>query len=74
MSAKKISKVRTPKKISSRKLAVTASTSSTTDGEFERAGKAADFVFSQTALRPKIALVLGSGLGAFASAGAMIMT
>jgi purine-nucleoside phosphorylase len=35
-------------------------------GEFERAGEAADFIFSQTALRPKIALVLGSGLGAFA--------
>ncbi len=34
--------------------------------EFERAGQAADFIFSQTALRPKIALVLGSGLGAFA--------
>jgi purine-nucleoside phosphorylase len=35
-------------------------------GEFERAGEAADFIFSQTDLRPKIALVLGSGLGAFA--------
>jgi purine-nucleoside phosphorylase len=35
-------------------------------GEFERAGLAADFIFSRTALRPKIALVLGSGLGAFA--------
>ena len=35
-------------------------------GEFERAGQAADFVFSRTKLRPKIALVLGSGLGAFA--------
>jgi purine-nucleoside phosphorylase len=35
-------------------------------GEFERAGEAADFIFSQTSLRPKIALVLGSGLGAFA--------
>jgi purine-nucleoside phosphorylase len=34
--------------------------------EFERAEAAANFVFSQTALRPKIALVLGSGLGAFA--------
>ena len=37
-----------------------------TRGEFERAGEAADFIFSQTSLRPKIALVLGSGLGAFA--------
>ena len=35
-------------------------------GEFERAGLAADFIFSQTKLRPQIALVLGSGLGAFA--------
>src|SRR5437868_9169615 len=35
-------------------------------GEFERAGFAAAFVFSRTRLRPKIALVLGSGLGAFA--------
>jgi len=35
-------------------------------GEFERAGVAADFISSQTSLRPKIALVLGSGLGAFA--------
>jgi len=36
------------------------------DREFERAGEAADFIFSQTKLRPQIALVLGSGLGAFA--------
>jgi purine-nucleoside phosphorylase len=35
-------------------------------GEFERAGLAADFIFSRTKLRPRIALVLGSGLGAFA--------
>jgi purine-nucleoside phosphorylase len=35
-------------------------------GEFERAGIAADFIFSRTFLRPEIALVLGSGLGAFA--------
>ena len=34
-------------------------------GEYECAKEAADFVFSQTDLRPKIALVLGSGLGAF---------
>jgi len=44
-----------PKKISSRK-----------SGEFERAEAAAKFIFKQTKLRPKIALVLGSGLGAFA--------
>jgi purine-nucleoside phosphorylase len=35
-------------------------------GEFERAGEAAGFIYSQTALRPRIALVLGSGLGGFA--------
>jgi purine-nucleoside phosphorylase len=34
--------------------------------EFERAEAAAKHIFSQTALRPKIALILGSGLGAFA--------
>src|SRR5215469_12849359 len=35
-------------------------------GEFERAGRATDFIFSRSKLRPQIALVLGSGLGAFA--------
>ncbi len=34
--------------------------------EFDRAESAANFIFSKTHLRPKIALVLGSGLGAFA--------
>jgi purine-nucleoside phosphorylase len=34
--------------------------------EFERAGLAADFISSRSPLKPKIALVLGSGLGAFA--------
>jgi purine-nucleoside phosphorylase len=34
--------------------------------EFDRAQAAADFIHSKTSLRPKIALVLGSGLGAFA--------
>lgn len=34
--------------------------------EFARARRAAKFIFSKTKLRPKIALILGSGLGAFA--------
>jgi purine-nucleoside phosphorylase len=34
--------------------------------EYERAEAAAQFIFSRTKLRPKIALVLGSGLGPFA--------
>jgi purine-nucleoside phosphorylase len=34
--------------------------------EFDRAQAAAAFICSKTSLRPKIALVLGSGLGAFA--------
>ncbi|HMI52973.1 MAG TPA: purine-nucleoside phosphorylase [Candidatus Saccharimonadales bacterium] len=35
-------------------------------GEFERADLAASYILEKTALRPPIALVLGSGLGAFA--------
>src|SRR5580692_7774502 len=34
--------------------------------EFAEAERAAKFIFSKTKLRPKIALVLGSGLGGFA--------
>src|SRR5580704_9157528 len=36
------------------------------ESEFDRAQSAASFILSKTSLRPKIALVLGSGLGAFA--------
>jgi len=36
------------------------------DTEFARADRAAKFILAKTRLRPKIALVLGSGLGAFA--------
>jgi purine-nucleoside phosphorylase len=36
-------------------------------GEFARATRAAKFIQSKTKLRPKVALVLGSGLGAFAN-------
>jgi len=35
-------------------------------GEFEKASRAAKFIESKTKLRPKVGLVLGSGLGAFA--------
>jgi purine-nucleoside phosphorylase len=38
----------------------------TTDDEFSRAQNAADFLLSQTGLRPEIGLILGSGLGSFA--------
>jgi purine-nucleoside phosphorylase len=34
--------------------------------QFERAARAAQFVLERTSIRPRIALVLGSGLGAFA--------
>jgi purine-nucleoside phosphorylase len=40
--------------------------SSARDSEFARAERAAKFILAKTRLRPKIALVLGSGLGAFA--------
>ncbi|HKC71406.1 MAG TPA: purine-nucleoside phosphorylase [Terriglobales bacterium] len=36
------------------------------DDEFTRAEQAAQFILAKTRLRPKIAVVLGSGLGAFA--------
>jgi purine-nucleoside phosphorylase len=40
--------------------------SSVESDEYDRAEAAAQFIFSRTELRPKIALVLGSGLGPFA--------
>src|ERR1700722_10417211 len=43
-----------------------ARASKSPDSEFGRAEVAAQFVFSKSKLRPQIALVLGSGLGAFA--------
>jgi len=39
---------------------------STRGDEFARAERAAKFILSKTKLRPRIGLVLGSGLGAFA--------
>jgi purine-nucleoside phosphorylase len=55
-------------KVSSKAAKKSAATGSrqTTLGEFAKAQAAAQFIFSKTKLRPKIALVLGSGLGAFA--------
>jgi len=47
-------------------LSVPAAVPIAPECEFERAEAAAQFIFSQTFARPKIALVLGSGLGAFA--------
>lgn len=38
------------------------------EGEFEKAQQAARFIETRTGLRPRIGLVLGSGLGAFADA------
>ncbi|HVT98377.1 MAG TPA: purine-nucleoside phosphorylase, partial [Acidobacteriaceae bacterium] len=37
-----------------------------TDTNYDKAGAAAEFVLSRTELRPRIGIVLGSGLGAFA--------
>jgi len=54
------------KKAIGRKEAAAPSQTAGLPGEFERAGLAADFIFSRTNLRPQIAIVLGSGLGAFA--------
>lgn len=47
---------------------MSAGTGTKTDhgGEFARAERAAKFIRSKTKLRPKVAVVLGSGLGAFA--------
>jgi purine-nucleoside phosphorylase len=66
MSPKR-SRQKTPKKKNTpQKAAVASEKAPRPPGEFERAGLAADFIFSRTKLRPQIALVLGSGLGAFA--------
>jgi purine-nucleoside phosphorylase len=66
MSAKK-ALLKLPKKSNTTKRSATASEKGHgLPEEFERAGLAANFIFSRTKLRPQIALVLGSGLGAFA--------
>jgi purine-nucleoside phosphorylase len=51
--------------MSAKKETMPAKRSGPSSAEFLRAEKAAKYIFSQTKLRPKIALVLGSGLGAF---------
>jgi purine-nucleoside phosphorylase len=45
---------------------MTTSTTNTCDDEFSRSESAARFLLSQIEIRPKIALILGSGLGSFA--------
>jgi purine-nucleoside phosphorylase len=47
-------------------MTLARASSSAPGGEFSRAERAAKYILSKTKLRPKIALVLGSGLGAFA--------
>jgi purine-nucleoside phosphorylase len=66
MSPKKPLKKNARKKLAAKKLLSSARKRDALPGEFEHAGLAADFIFSRTNLRPRIALVLGSGLGAFA--------
>jgi purine-nucleoside phosphorylase len=44
----------------------TSNSRSDSNSEFSRAARAAKFILGKTKLRPRIALVLGSGLGAFA--------
>ena len=39
----------------------------TAEPQFDKAGRAANFIRTKTALRPRIGVVLGSGLGAFAA-------
>lgn len=49
-------------------MSATARAKTDIGGEFAHAERAAKFIRAKTKLRPKIALVLGSGLGAFADA------
>ena len=62
MSPRKSATVGAEKKSSAKKSA----NSPENLGEFERAEQAAKFIQEKTSLRPQIALILGSGLGAFA--------
>jgi purine-nucleoside phosphorylase len=65
MSANKAAPKTQNKKVIPKKASAASAESPGIPAEFERAGLAADFIFSRTKLRPQIALVLGSGLGAF---------
>src|ERR1700688_3112116 len=47
-------------------MSAARSKASARDTEYARAERAAKFILSKTKLRPKIALVLGAGLGGFA--------
>jgi purine-nucleoside phosphorylase len=59
-------KKKASKQTASKNAKENSRTMSASGGEFECAEQAATFVFGATKLRPQIALVLGSGLGAFA--------
>jgi purine-nucleoside phosphorylase len=64
----KVKPKRAPRKAGAAKKssAIVAGAAGGAADEYERAEAAAQFIFSRTTLRPKIALVLGSGLGPFA--------
>jgi purine-nucleoside phosphorylase len=66
MSAKKTNKRSEKQAPASMEAAPDVARADALPREFERAGLAADFISSQSSLKPQIALVLGSGLGALA--------